>query len=257
MEELTDEQIKLGFWYWNREPKFPPQAITKVEDYHPKSKLNLSITQLDKTPKEQNKIIDQWCELLPTLNDVKYLWFCSRVNQKIFDAACKVPNIEGLYIKWSGIKDITNLSQMKNLKHLHLGSSAQVESIDVLSGLGNLLTLNLEQLNKINDFSPVSSLVNLKGLGIDGGMWTAQKIASLKPIGSLTKLKYLTLINTRAQDKSFEPILHLKELIRFNSSWNYPEAEFKKLKSLPNLKYGNVETSLKEIKERYQLQQKK
>ncbi|RDC65318.1 hypothetical protein [Adhaeribacter pallidiroseus] len=129
-----------------------------------------------------------------------------------------------------------------------------MESIDVLNGLSNLRTLNLEQLNKISNFSQLSSLVNLQGLGINGGVWTAQKIASLKPIGSLTKLKYLTLINTRAQDKSFEPIMHLKELVRFNSSWNYPEAEFKKLKSLPNLKYGNVETSLKEIKESFQRQ---
>ncbi|WP_115374345.1 hypothetical protein [Adhaeribacter pallidiroseus] len=89
MEELTEEQIRLGFWYWNREPDFPPESITKVENYHPRLRLNLFITQLDKTPKEQNKIVDQWCELLPTLQDIKYLWFCSKVNQKILTQLAK------------------------------------------------------------------------------------------------------------------------------------------------------------------------
>jgi hypothetical protein len=58
----------------------------------------------------------------------------------------------------------------------------------------------------------------------------------------------LTLINTRLKEKSFDPILNLSELVRFDSSWNYPEAEFEKLKSLPKIKYGNVETSWKEVK---------
>jgi hypothetical protein len=66
----------------------------------------------------------------------------------------------------------------------------------------------------------------------------------------LFNLKYLTLTNSRIQDKSFDPLLKLVELVRFNSSWNYPEAEFDKLKSLPNLKYGNVETSWRELKEK-------
>jgi hypothetical protein len=55
------------------------------------------------------------------------------------------------------------------------------------------------------------------------------------------KTRFLTLINTRLTDKSFDPILNLMNLERFDSSWNYPESEFEKLKSLPNLRYGNVE----------------
>lgn len=254
MEELKEEQIIKGFWYWDTEAKFPPKSIIRVEDYYPKSKLNLSITQLDTVPKVQKKIVEQWCELLPCLADVKFLWLSSKVSQNIFDAVCKMPNLEGLYIKWSSIKDISNLKQLKHLKHLHIGSSAQVESIEVLSDLDKLVTLEIENFKKIVDFNPISSLVKLQGLGIDGSIWTAQKLTSLKPVENLSRLKYLTLLNTKILDKSFEPVLKLKNLVRFNASWNYPEAEFEKLKSLPKLKYGNVETSLKEVREKTQRQ---
>ena len=246
---LSKEQMQWGFWGWNERREWPPKHITYFEDYQPSETLSLEITQLDRVSYyRQTKIVEQWCAELPNLNEVKYLWFFSRVTQKMFDAACNMPNLEGLYIKWSGIKNIDAFHIPKKLRHLWLGSSSQVESIDVLGELDSLITLELQQLNKISDFSALSKLTRLEGLGIDGSIWTAQKIDTLKPLANLRDLKYLTLINTRIKDKSFDPLLNLTELIRFDSSWNYPESEFEKLKALPKLKYGNVETSWKEIK---------
>ena len=116
-----------------------------------------------------------------------------------------------------------------------------------------LTTLNLEQLNNITEFADIAGISELEGLGLDGSIMTAQKINTLQPVGQLTGLKYLTLTNTQTKDKSFEPILNLKELIRFNSSWNYPVTEFEKLKRLPNLKYGNIETPWKELKDKMRI----
>ncbi len=246
---LSAEQIRWGFWNWNRSRDWPPKHITYFSDYRPSAQLSLNITQLDRVSYyRQTRIVDQWCSELSNLKEVKYLWFVSRVNQKMFDAACRVPNLEGLFIKWSGIKSLEALRIPRNLRHLWLGSSSGVESIDVLGELDSLITLELQQLNRISDFSVLSKLTGLEGLGIDGSIWTAQKIDTLKPLGYLRDLKYLTLINTRLKDKSLGPILNLTELVRFDSSWNYPEAELEKLKTLPRLKYGNVETSWKEIK---------
>ena len=254
---LTSNQIKRGFWYfkkglWNskRESPISPKEITCLEDYKPCSKLNLVITQLGLSSYQQNKLVQIWCEKLPQLTDLKYLWFNSKVNQKMFDAACKVSNLEGLYIKWSGIKDLSALRNANHLTHLHIGSSSQIESIEVLGGVQNLITLDLEQLNKISDFSVLGKMTQLEGLGIDGSMWTAQKIDTLEPIGQLENLRYFTATNTKIKTNSFEPLLKLRKLVRFDSSWNYPEREFEKLKSLPNLKYGNIETSWKEVRAR-------
>jgi Leucine-rich repeat (LRR) protein len=250
---MTTEQIIKGVWYWDRPTEWPPEAITFFENYDSKEKLNLNITQLNTSPGEQKKIVKKWCDELPKLTTVKYLWFCSRVNQEMFEAACEMKNLKGLYIKWSGIKNIDSLKKLKQLDHLHIGSSGQIEDIKVFNDINWLTTLNLEQLNKITDFTDINGMTNLQGLGIDGSIWTTQKIETLKPLENLTNLKYLTLTNTRILDKSFDPILKLKDLVRFNSSWNYPESEFDKLKVLPNLKYGNIETSWKEIKDKMKI----
>ena len=245
---MTTEQIIKGIWYWERQNDWPPEAITNFNKYVSTDKLNLNITQLNTSPNEQKKIVKQWGDELQRLTTVKYLWFSSRVNQEMFEAACEMKNLEGLYIKWSGIKKIDSLIKLKRLKHLHIGSSGQIQSIKVFRDINWLITLNLEQLNKVSDFTDISGMTNLRGLGIDGSIWTAQIIDTLKPLQDLINLKYLTLTNTRIKDKSFDPILKLKELVRFNSSWNYPESEFDKLSFLPNLKFGNIETSLKELK---------
>lgn len=114
----------------------------------------------------------------------------------------------------------------------------------------NLSWLNLVQFNKIDDFTPVSGLVRLKYLGINGSLWTQQRLRSLKPLAGLTELRLLTLFNTRTVDNSFDPLLGLRKLERFDCSWNYPEAEFAKLKRLPSLKYGNVQTTWKEVQQK-------
>lgn len=113
-----------------------------------------------------------------------------------------MPNLVGLSVKWSRIKQITGLQYLKKLRYLRLGGSSQVESIDILGDLDGLITLELEQLNKISDFSIILKLSSLEGLGLDGRIWTAHKIDTLKPLQTLANLKYLTLTNTRIKDQS-------------------------------------------------------
>jgi len=92
---LSQEQIRWGYWNWIRARKLVPEEITHFEDYKPSETLVLEITQLDRISSyQQNKIVDQWCTELPNLGEVKYLWFVSRVNQKMFEEACRVPNLE-------------------------------------------------------------------------------------------------------------------------------------------------------------------
>jgi hypothetical protein len=247
---MNDNADIKGFWYIDPTNNWPPKSITNIEDYIPTDKLCLFITQTSLNANNQKLLIENWCDKLPKLYDLKFLWFSSRVNQKMFDATCDIPNLEGLWIKWSGIKNIDKITKLEKLRHLHIGSSSQIESIESLKELKILETLELEQLNKISDFSIISELTQLQGLGIDGSIWTAQKIDSLKPLENLKNLKFLTVTNSKIQDKSFDPILGLDNLIRFNCSWNYSASEFEKLKSMKRLKYGNIETSWKEVKEK-------
>ncbi len=249
---LSEEQIKHGFWIWEPPNKRPPGNIHHPDDYHGEEEMHCVPTQHSNvTPYQQKKITRLWCEKLPEFTNLKVLWFHSRVPQDLFDAACGLPNIEAIYIKWSGIKNLEHLSNCPQLRHLHLGSSTQVQSIEPISSMTNLITLSLVSLKRIQDYKPLSCLSGLQGLSIDGSMWTTQKLDELEFLRPLKNLRFLTLGNTRLVEKSFDSILSLPELVRFECSWNYAENEFEKLKSHPKLKYGNVETSWKEIKETY------
>jgi hypothetical protein len=246
---LTKDQVRFGYWKWSPESGWPPKIISNPEDYAGGELLSCTPTQISNcTPYQQKKITRRWCEAIPRFESVRVIWFHCRVTQDLFDAACSLPKIEAIYIKWSGIKSLRKAADCRHLRHLHVGSSTQVESIEPLARMTNLLTLSLESLKRIQDYSPLEPLVDLQGLSIDGSMWTTQKIKDLEFVKPLKELRFLTLINTRLIDKSFDPILNLANLERFDSSWNYPESEFEKLKSLPNLRYGNVETSWKQIK---------
>lgn len=246
---LSEKDIRYGVWHqWGELALLKQAEVTLPQDYKPRAKLNLWITQTKLSDYQQKKNIDEWCQKLPQLAEVKSLWFPSKVSQKIFDAVCQMPNLETLWIKWSGIKSIDGLANLKTLKHLFIGSSPEVENIDVLGRLTWLETLEIENFKKFSDFSVLENLNGLQGLGVNGSIWTMQKIDTLKPFGGLLNLKYLTFLNNKILDRNFDPILRLKNLVRFDCSWNHPEAEFEKLKSMPNLKYGNVETSWKEIK---------
>lgn len=245
--ELSTSAIVNGFWKTKEFHYLNIESTTFPEDYRPGEKLKLLITQLtyaitkrDFNAGDQKKLVESWCKKLKTLPEVKYLWLPSRVSQEIFDSICEMENLEGLWIKWSAIKSVSNIRKLKKLAHLYLGASAQVVDIGAIGEMKNLVTLEIEQLSKISNFACLGNLDQLRGLGIEGSMWKTQTIDDLKFLASLGKLKYLSLINTQLKDSSFDPIIKLKELERFDCSTNYPAKEFEKLKSLENLKYGNA-----------------
>ncbi len=119
---LTEKQIKKGFWYFDRAHQFPPECITYLDEYKGGDTLNIACTQLPVPAAEQRSIVKQWCKSLSSLSNVKFLWFSSRVSQEMFEAASGMSSLEGLYIKWSGIKSIASISAIPNLQFFHLGT---------------------------------------------------------------------------------------------------------------------------------------
>ena len=233
MSKLTEYQIEKGFWYGPSELKL----IQTVEEYDGSKQLRIAIPN--------DKELRKWISFLPTLNKVEYLMVNSNVNQKLFDAICSIKSLVVLYITMTTAKRIDDLYKLNKLKYLYIGNGTRIESIEVIGLLTNLKILELENIKKITNFEVISKLTSLEGLGICGSMWTAQKIDTLQPISFLHKLKYLKIVNTITVDKNFDPLLQLRELETFNSSWNYPKKEFEKLKELPLLKNSNVSSCLK------------
>jgi len=237
---LTEQQIKKGFWYFDPAQQFPPECISHLDEYKGGDTLNIACTQLSVGAAEQRSIVKQWCKSLSSLANVKFLWFSSRVSQEMFEAVSDMPSLEGLYIKWSGIKSIASISAIPNLKFFYLGNSGALKNIDILSDMRKLVVLELVHMPKISDLAPLTTLTQLEGLGVEGGMEKTQIVDSLAPLSNLVGLRYLFLANLKSKDNTLKPLSSLHSLMNLRTAWWWQDAEFQMLRmALPNLKYGN------------------
>lgn len=87
-----------------------------------------------------------------------------------------------------------------------------MRSIHPLSELTQLRWLGLENLKRIRSIDPISTLSQLEGLTLEGSMWTTWKVKTLTPVGALTNLRYLSLGNLRADDKTLAPLFGMRKL---------------------------------------------
>lgn len=209
----TDEKnARLYYWYHRPLENWPPPHVEEPCNIRSDGRLSVICTQTGRNAYDQRKLIKAWCDALPKLNGVRHLWFHSRVPQKLFDAACRVPGLESLYIKWSGIKKLNALQDSHSLRCLHIGSSTGIESIEPLRSLRSLVWLGLESVTRIKTLDPIAELSDLIGLTVEGSMWTTQIVETLAPIGRLPNLRYISLINLRSLDRTLAPLFTLRNL---------------------------------------------
>jgi len=117
-----------------------------------------------------------------------------------------------------------------------IGGSSQVESIDCLGDMRDLVWLEIDNFKKITNISTLSKLSRLRGLSLEGSMWTTQIFDSLTPIGQLTNLEFLSIVNLRAKDKTLAPLFNLKKLKTLHTAKWWPKSEISELnRELPGL----------------------
>jgi len=187
----------------------------------------VACTQTGLPTRQQTALVRQWCQLLPTLSQVRTLWLTTRVPQALFDAACRMPNLQDFWIKWSAVTNITGIQGLTNLRYFHLGSSTALRSIHPLAELTQLKWLGLENLKLVSTIDPIGSLTQLEGLTLQGSMWNNWKIRTLAPLSSLHNLRYLALAGLRSHDRTLAPLFALRNLETFIVAkwWDNEEVE--------------------------------
>ena len=108
-----------------------------------------------------------------------------------------------LFIRRSGISDLTGLEFATGLKRLYIPDN-QITDLSPLSGLAALELLYLQN-NEIVDLSPLSGLAGLERLTL-----SYNQITDLSPLSGMTALEMLGLLNNKIVDLS--PLLGLTAL---------------------------------------------
>ena len=201
-------------YHWYYRPEAAPPVWTYVHEVMDSEQICVACTQTGLSSSKQATLVREWCKILPTLHHVKTLRLTTRVPQALFDAACRMTNLEDLWIKWSGLTNINAIQALGRLRYFHLGSSTGLRSILPLAELTELRWLGLENLRRIRTIEPIGALSQLEGLTLQGSMWSNWKVRTLMPLRSLTGLRYLALAGLRAEDRTLAPLFHLRSLER-------------------------------------------
>lgn len=201
-----------------------PRSIAYPEEGGDAEALRLSWDLGAVDDKEKKKVVQAWVKKLPTLKQLKRLNLWVQVNQAVFDAACTLPNLEVLQIKWSSMQDIGAISNLSRLKALYIGSSTRVKSIEPLATLPTLEMLELENFKLISDFSPLTKLKTLQSLAVTGSMWSRQAVGSLEPFAAMTWLSHLALDTSSVS--SLKPLSGLTGLKTLGLGGRLPFEEY-------------------------------
>lgn len=155
---------------------------------------------------------------------------------------------------------LDEICELSGLEYLHLGDPVTAEDLSGIARLGRLRTLKLDGVRKARDFSPllappglrILTIGNAPGLrdldfladahqlasiGVEGDIWTAQKIESLRPLGGLRELEALFHTNVVLRDKELSYLADCPKLRILRCARFAPKRQFEALRRLmPDLR---------------------
>lgn len=201
-----ESSCEPSVWIRRARDGLEPRPIRSPEQLAGGDALAIDCTQTGLPAREQQALVRAWCERLPALTGLRRLWFVSRVPQDLFDAACRIPGLQGLWLKWNGLQSIAAAAGHASLAELHLGSSASLESLEPLQQMPALRWFQVEGTRKVATLEPLRGLVGLEGLGFTGGDGKGLEVPSFEPLAGLTGLRWLHLGAVRPADGSLRPL---------------------------------------------------
>jgi Leucine-rich repeat (LRR) protein len=196
-------------------------------------RINIAAKNLSPKSTRQKELESEWIKILPTLDNVKILTIRTRVSQLLFDTICEMQNLKRLYI-WSSIaENIEKIKLLQNLKRLDISSFSRLVDISPLLSLKQLTTLSIENCFKIQNYEVLGGLVQLTGLSLSGNGFAPKnlRLNSLIPFEQLRHLKHLDLSAASVIDKSYDSILSMEQLERFDITINIAKPIRDKIKS--------------------------
>lgn len=191
--------------------------------------------------KHRKELEAKWIDILPRLDLVRTLSVRHRVNQYFFEAICKMKNLEQLRIWTSTVEDISSISRLQKLMRLDLDSFSRLIDISPILALNSLQLLSLENSFKVMNYDLIGQMTHLTGLRLGGDFHAPRnlRIKSLKPFCNLKRLRHLDLTTSSVVDNSYETILELENLQRFDITVIIPKVTRELIKANhKNLKAG-------------------
>ena len=166
---------------------------------------------------------------------IRKLW-ADGVDDAFLDEIVRMPALETLSLGRVTATDLRPLAALPHLRRLVVTDASRIEDLEWTRGL-QVESLALENLKQVALLDPLAQLTGLRGLAVEGSMWTAMRVASLQPLAALQALEGLFLTNLRVADRSLRPLHDLPRLRELQCARWYADGEFAALAAArPNLR---------------------
>ncbi len=159
--------------------------------------------------------------------------FAASVDQAYLEEIGELEALEYLWLGWpTTAKDLAPLTRLKRLRFLKLDSPRHVTDFAPLAELPALTHLFVENAKHMSNLEWLAPLKGqLTSLGIEGSLWTLQKLPSLAPLAGFT-VEALCLTSTQLADKDLTPLASCPNLRYLSCARFAPKARFEELKAL-------------------------
>lgn len=151
-------------------------------------------------------------------------------NQEFLEEIACIAGLEYLDLGWpvtaTDLAPLTTLTRLRTLKIDSPRKIADFTPLLELPALERLFIANAKHMTTLDWLRPFRDRLTV--LGVEGSLWTAQRLASLKPLEGFA-LEALFLTNTRVADKSLAPLHAMPNLQYLGTARFYPRAEFEAL----------------------------
>jgi len=111
--------------------------------------------------------------------------FC--VNQDCLDEISTLPRLRTLHIDEISATDLTSLQRCSSLRRLIIKGGTKVPTLNWVQQLPPLEAFLIEHFKLVRDLSPLTALRTVRAIGIEGSMWTTQKVNTFLPLAELSE----------------------------------------------------------------------
>ncbi|MCG8050996.1 MAG: hypothetical protein JAZ15_07325 [Candidatus Thiodiazotropha endolucinida] len=151
------------------------------------------------------------------------------VNNPFFDEVCELKSLDSLVLSNIDIDNLDKLNQLPNLRYLKLVKLKPCKGLDLLIQLPKLKKLWISESKAITDYSFLKGAKSLVALGVEGDIWTKQKVDSLEPFSEMPMLEALFMSSVQLKDKNLNYVASNPKLKYFSVARFAPRSSFESL----------------------------
>ena len=155
-----------------------------------------------------------------------------QVDQDFMEQICAIDSLEYLEMEVVTAVDISKLQNLPNLRYLKIYGLRKATDFSCLKNIKTLRKLFIENAKHLNDLEFLDKDQGLVALGIEGSMYTNQKIASLKPLSGIKSLEAIFMSSVKLRDKNLDYLASLPNLKYFSCARFAPKPSFESLRKL-------------------------